>query len=87
MLRIDAIPPIVIDGPDLLGTGPHRQAIGGESPTVTVQIDNARGQHTDRFAVPPLRQPATYTDTHRPEVRGIVQSVRLGETIEVTIEQ
>lgn len=84
-LTISSAPPIILAEPDIIGTSGYRRALGGESPTLTVTLDNARGQLTGLFAIPPLRAPAIVIDNGL-TMSGIVQSVRLGATISLDIE-
>ncbi|WP_082922615.1 hypothetical protein [Halothiobacillus diazotrophicus] len=84
-LSINRVPPIILTEPEIIGVSGYRRALGGESPTLTVTLDNARGLLTGQFANPPLRARAIVTD-HGQTMTGIVQSVRLGATISIDIE-
>lgn len=84
-LYIDSIPPLILDAPDVLTVSGVRRALGGESPTLTVKLDNARGHLTELFSAPPLRAAATVTDAGE-TYTGRVQAVRLGALIEIEVE-
>lgn len=84
-LYIASIPPISVTSTDILSVSGYRRALGGESSTVTVTVDNARGHLTELFLTPQLRAAAT-VDTPRGEVSGRVQSVSMGATITLTLE-
>ncbi len=84
-LTIDTQPPIELSEPDIISISGYRRALGGESPTLTATIDNALGQHTAQFANPPLRHRAQITHGGLAAI-GLIQTVRLGATISLTIE-
>lgn len=86
-ITIDTVPPIVIAEPQLLDGGIARAALNGEVPNVEVAFDNARGELTEVFAVPPLRARATVTRDGQPLFAGVVQAVRIAATITVTLER
>lgn len=84
-LTIDTQPPIEMSEPAIISISGYRRALGGESPTLTVTLDNALGQHTAQFASPPLRHRARITRGGL-SVIGLIQTVRLGATISLSIE-
>lgn len=86
-IAIDTVPPIVIAEPQLLDVGTERAALNGEVPNVEISFDNARGELTEAFAVPPLRARATVTRDGQPLFAGVVQAVRVAATIAVTLER
>ena len=70
-----------------ISVGPEHQAAGGEVPNMSVELDNARGQHTRLFARPPLGATATLADTTGATLfAGRVQSVTCSGTITVELE-
>lgn len=85
-LTIDAVPPIEITA-EIIDIGTARATLNGEIPNVDVTLDNARGQITDLFTVPPLRASASITRDGAPLFVGRVQGVRMSDIITVTIEQ
>ncbi|MEW6446333.1 MAG: hypothetical protein AB1479_09910 [Pseudomonadota bacterium] len=80
-LTIHTIPPLVLTAPDLMDVTGQRRALGGESPVLTVRLDNARGHLTALFSTPPVRAVATIDG-----VGGIVQAVRMGSIISIQVE-
>ena len=86
-ITIDTVPPIVIAEPQLLDVGTERAALNGEVPAVEVTLDNARGELTELFALPPLRARATVSRDGLPLFTGVVQVVRVAATIAVTLER
>lgn len=86
-------PPPVVTGvkyPYLLGIGTVRRALNGENANVTLTLDNSRGQLTALLALPPLRARATvYLDENGVQsavLAGLIMSVRMGETVELSVE-
>lgn len=86
-ISIDTVPPIVLAEPALLDVGTERAALNGEVPAVEVTFDNARGELTELFALPPLRARATVTRNGLPLFAGVVQAVRMASTITVSLER
>lgn len=86
-ITIDTVPPIVLAEPQLLDVGTERAALNGEVPNVEVTFDNARGELTELFALPPLRARATLTRDGLPLFTGVVQAVRLAAVIAVSLER
>jgi hypothetical protein len=84
-LTIATQPQISVTEPDVISISGYRRSLGGESPTITVTLNNAMGQLTKLFAVPPLRARASVIDAAM-TITGIVQSVRLGAVISLDIE-
>ena len=78
---------IVLRDRQIISVGPEHQAAGGEVPNMSVELDNARGQHTRLFARPPLGATATLADTTGATLfAGRVQSVTCSGTITVELE-
>jgi hypothetical protein len=86
-ISIATVPPIVLAEPQLLDVGTERAALNGEVPNVEVTFDNARGELTELFALPPLRARATLTRDGLPLFTGVVQAVRLAAVISVSLER
>lgn len=84
MLSIDTVPPIMLTEPDIINVSGVRRALGGESPVLTVTLDNARGHLTKLFSVPPLLARATLTG--QTAALGVVQSCTIASTIKLTLE-
>ena len=62
--------------------GPERSAADGEVPSVSMTLDNARGQLTRLFVPPPLGAEVLLDGVHL----GRVQAVTLGGQISVEVE-
>lgn len=86
-ITLDTVPPVVLAEPQLLELGVEREALNGEVPNVEISLDNARGELTELFALPPLRARATLTRDGSPLFAGVVQAVRIAATITVTLER
>lgn len=82
-LHVDVVPPMVID---VLEVGPQRAAINGEVPSLSVAIDNARGEAAGLLAVPPLRARATLYSGAEALFVGTVQAVDLDAVATLTVE-
>lgn len=82
-VTIGSVPPRVLA---VLSAGPQRSAINGEVPSVTLQVDNARGEAASALAVPPLRAPAVLRDHGTVLFAGMVQAVDLDELATITLE-
>ena len=80
---------IVIDDPGIAEVSGWHLSAGGESPTLTVTLD--RGGCLPSALVqlaqdPPLRAGASLADGSHTLFSGIVQAVRLGADISITLE-
>lgn len=85
-LTIHTTPPIVLSR-EILDLGPARAALNGEVPSISARLDNARGELTTLFAVPPLRARAQITDRAGATLfSGQVQAVALGAEIALELE-
>lgn len=85
-LTINTTPPIVLST-EILDLGPARSAVNGEVPSVSVRLDNARGELTALLARPPLRARATLVDGAGAVIfDGLVQSVSLGAEAVLELE-
>jgi hypothetical protein len=82
-LTLATVPPLVFD---VLEAGAQRAALNGEVPSVTVTIDNARGDAAARLALPPLRARATLADAGEVLFVGTVQSVTLDAVASLSLE-
>lgn len=83
MLVIDSVPPLSLP---VLDAGPQRAAINGEVPSLSVTIDNARGEAAGLLAVPPLRARATLSSGAEVLFVGTVQAVELDAVATLTVE-
>lgn len=83
ILYIHAIPPLALD---VLEAGPQRTTLGGEVPTMSVSVDNARGEAAALLSVPPLRARASLVRGETTIFSGRVQSVALAEVATLTLE-
>lgn len=86
-ISIATVPPIVLAEPALLDVGTERAALNGEVPALEVTFDNARGDLTELFALPPLRARATITRDGLALFTGVVQAVRMASTIVISLER
>lgn len=84
-LTINTTPQIVISR-ELIDVGSARAAVNGEVPSMSVRLDNARGDLTSLFAVPPLRARAQVISAGSLLFSGQVQGVTLGAEITVDLE-
>jgi len=82
-LRVETVPPAVFA---VLDAGPQRAALNGEVPSVSVVLDNARGEAAARFAVPPLRARAVLLIDDVAVFTGSVQAVTLAEVATLALE-
>jgi hypothetical protein len=82
-LRVETVPPVVFA---VLDAGPQRAAINGEVPSVSVVLDNARGEAAARLAVPPLRARAQLLLDGVAVFVGSVQAVTLAEVATLALE-
>jgi hypothetical protein len=85
-LEIESVPPLVLSGRDILDISGQVLSEGGESPSVTVTLDPGRIDRT-RLDPPPLRAVATLTNCAVEWFVGLVQSVRLGSSVTLTLER
>lgn len=86
-LTIHTTPPIVLTETDILDLGPARSAVNGEVPSISARLDNARGELTGLFRVPPLRARAQLVDGAGALLfNGQVQAVELGAEITLELE-
>jgi len=83
ILYIHAIPPLVLE---VLEAGAQRSTLGGEVPTMSVSIDNARGEAAALLSVPPLRARVTLVSGGTTVFSGRVQSVALAEVAVLILE-
>lgn len=85
-LTLHTTPPIVLTR-EILALGTARSAVNGEVPSMAVRLDNARGDLTTLFAVPPLRARAVVTDAAGLTLfTGQVQAVTLAAEITLDLE-
>lgn len=82
-LRIDTVPPVVFQ---VLEAGAQRAAVNGEVPSVSVTLDNARGQAAALLAVPPLRARATLSESGVDMFVGTIQSIALDDVARIALE-
>lgn len=87
ILTLHTTPPITLAAPDLVEVGPETLRLNGEVPNMSVRLDNARGQLTEQFAVPPLRARAVLA-TGDGEIlfEGQVQAVEMAGEITLELE-
>jgi len=81
-MMIYTTPPTLIEPHEIISITGKRRALGGESPVLTITLDNARGQLTQLFSAPPLRHRAQLDDG----TTGVVQSCTMSSTIVLTLE-
>lgn len=87
VLSLATMPPLSWSGPEITGAGDEHSAINGETPNLSVRIDNARGQHTAALAAAaPLRVRAVLRLAGAVMFEGSVQSVRIADEITIDIE-
>lgn len=85
-LSIASRPPILLEGADLLAIGAWQSGVGGESPSLTIDLDPGRRDLATLLDPPPLRAPATLSEDGTDLFLGLVQSVRLGASASITLE-
>ncbi len=85
-LTLATEPPLSFSPPKLLNVGALHRPLGGENANVSVELDNATGALTHRFADPPLLCEVTLTRDNDTLLRGSLSSVRLGSTVQLTVE-
>lgn len=85
-LTIETVPAIVLEPPVLVDASIGQVGGGGESPTAEVAFDPGRGALAALLDPPPLRLRATLTEDGATRFVGIVQSVRLGASPNLTLE-
>lgn len=85
-LTIEALPPLVFAGAQIVDVGALRLSGGGASPTVEIALDPGHGALAQALDLPPLRVRATVLDDEGRVFVGIVQSIRLGLAPSLTLE-
>lgn len=85
-LTIATVPPIEFVEPAIIDASFAQLGAGGESPTVEVTLDPGRGEVAERLDPPPLRMAASLDQADGTTFNGIVQSVRLGSSVSLTLE-
>lgn len=85
-LTLYTTPARAFSPPALITLGALHRPLGGENANVTVELDNGRGQLTALFADPPLLVEAVLTRDDEVLIRGSLSSVRLGSTLQLTVE-
>lgn len=85
-LTLDTVPPLSFSPPKLLNVGALHRPLGGENANVSIEIDNGRGQLTAPLTDPPLLCGATLTRDGETLLSGSLSGVRMGSTIQVTVE-
>lgn len=87
LLTLATTPPLSWSGPEITGAGDEHAAINGETPNLSVRIDNALGQHTAALAAAaPLRVRAVLRLAGAVMFEGSVQSVRIADEVTIDIE-
>ncbi|MDR2091969.1 MAG: hypothetical protein LBP58_01395 [Azoarcus sp.] len=84
ILNIYGIPPVSFP---VLDAGTARTSVDGEVPSISVRLDNARGEAAGLLAVPPLRARAALVDGDAIVFSGRVQSVSLSAVATIHLEQ
>lgn len=84
-VTIHADSQIVFEPPLLTEIGDDRRALGGETPTFLVRLDNARGDASRLLLDPPLRSRVTL-DTGTEMIEGALQGVVLDTETLLRIE-
>lgn len=85
-LTLATEPPLSFSPPQIISVGALHRPLGGENANVSVELDNARGQLTSLFADPPLLCEVTLTRDSDTLLRGSLSAVRLGSTVQLTME-
>jgi hypothetical protein len=85
-LLIEATPPLVFDAALLRDVGAQNAGLNGETPNMSVTLDNTHGHLTTLFAVPPLRARAFFEIDGALFFEGRIQSVTLGAHITLILE-
>lgn len=85
-LTLYTLPPIELTR-ELLELGPARAALNGEVPSITVTLDNARGEAAALLSMPPLRARAVLTFDGVTVFDGRVQSITLADVAVLQLEQ
>lgn len=85
-LTLSTVPPMVLRSPTLVDVGSEYAALNGEVPSMTVTLENGRGQLTGRFADPPLRALAKLQRAGVVVFIGRVQAITLAAEIMLTLE-
>ena len=84
-LAIHTTPPSVF-GREIISVSNLRRALGGQSPTTEITLDNSLGQLTQLFTIPPIRARATLTRDGFKPITGVVQAVSMSSTLVITLE-
>ncbi len=85
-LTLSTVPPLTFTIPKVISVGALHRPLGGENANVTVELDNASGQLTALFIDPPLMCEVTLTRDSDTLLRGSLSAVRLGSTVQLTVE-
>lgn len=87
MIRLTiATVPVEFVEPVIIEASFAQLGAGGESPTVEVTLDPGRGEAAEQLDPPPLRMAASLVQADGAAFNGIVQSVRLGSRVSLTLE-
>lgn len=85
-ITLSTVPPLTFTTPQVISVGALHRPLGGENANVTVELDNSRGQLTALFIDPPLLCEVVLTRDSDTLLRGSLSAVRLGATVQLTIE-
>lgn len=85
-LRIDTIPPIVLEAHQIVDDGRMSLASRGASPSIYISLEPGRGELATLLDPPPLRATATLTRNDGAVLLGMVQAVGLGSSPSITLE-
>ena len=85
-LTLSTVPPLTFTMPQVISVGALHRPLGGENANVSVELDNASGKLTAIFADPPLLCEVVLTRDSDTLLRGSLSAVRLGATVQLTVE-
>ncbi len=85
-ITLSTTPPLTFTIPKVISVGALHRPLGGENANVTVELDNASGQLTALFIDPPLLCEVVLTRDSDTLLRGSLSAVRLGATVQLTVE-
>ena len=85
-LALATEPPMTFSPPQIISVGALHRPLGGENANVSVDLDNATGALTRLFFDPPLLCEVTLMRDSDTLLRGSLSGVRLGATVQLTVE-
>ena len=85
-LALATEPPMTFSPPQIISVGALHRPLGGENANVSVDLDNATGAFTRLFSDPPFLCEVTLMRDSDTLLRGSLSGVRLGATVQLTVE-